>query len=505
MSSPTTIDLTSVIELDRIDPTFPMPFNHRIVDDQIFIANDFGDFAFLNVSEFKLFLEGDLEPEDDLYTHLAERNFIAAEVDIGEQAARFARRKHFLSQGPVLHGMVLTDRCNHGCQYCHSSVVGMSRFDTDMSTEVAEKAVDMAFQTSAFGLTIEFQGGEPTANWETLSHIVTYAQKKNLTVKKDLAFSLVTNFSLMDEERMNWLIENRVQVCTSLDGPEDLHNKIRRFKDGNPHALATHWIRRSNERYAEIGLDPSLYRVEALPTITRDSLSRARDIVDEYVSLGCRALFLRKLDPYGFAAQSHVKLGYSMDDFLKFYEEALDYIIELNHQGVEIMERHAAIMLCKMIGDFDPNYLDLRTPGGAVIGQLAYHPDGRVYTSDEGRMVASMGDDIFCIGNVLTDTYDDLMNHPTSQALVLAGTNDAQPDCAHCVYKTYCGQQPEYNYTTQGSFFGRMRDSVWCSKHKNIFDYLARRLKNNDPKDMAMFDRWTTNRAQEHFLQDVDE
>ena len=178
MSTSTKIDLTTVVDLNRIDPTFPMPFSQRIIDDQVLIANDFGDFAFLNPAEFKRFLEGDLEPEDDLYGHLAERNFIAAEVDIGEQAARFARRKHFLSQGPVLHGMVLTDRCNHGCQYCHSSVVGMSRFDTDMSIEVAEKAVDMAFQTSAFGLTIEFQGGEPTANWETLTHIVNYAQKR---------------------------------------------------------------------------------------------------------------------------------------------------------------------------------------------------------------------------------------------------------------------------------------------------------------------------------------
>jgi sulfatase maturation enzyme AslB (radical SAM superfamily) len=37
---------------------------------------------------------------------------------------------------------VLTHRCNHGCQYCHSSIVGMERYDTDMSIETAERAVD---------------------------------------------------------------------------------------------------------------------------------------------------------------------------------------------------------------------------------------------------------------------------------------------------------------------------------------------------------------------------
>ena len=47
-----------------------------------------------------------------------------------------------------------------------------------------------------------------------------------------------------------------------------------------------------------------------------------------------------------------------------------------------------------------------------------------------------------------------------------------------------------------------MRDSTWCRKHKSIFDFLAARLKNADEQEWAMFRRWTTNRAQEHFLQE---
>ena len=48
----------------------------------------------------------------------------------------------------------------------------------------------------------------------------------------------------------------------------------------------------------------------------------------------------------------------------------------------------------------DPNYLDIRSPCGAGIGQIAYSYDGKIYTCDEGRMLGGMGDDIFCIGNV---------------------------------------------------------------------------------------------------------
>ncbi|MGM0575784.1 MAG: His-Xaa-Ser system radical SAM maturase HxsB [Myxococcota bacterium] len=499
----TAVDFGDLIRLDRVDPGFAMPFNHRVVDGAILITNDLGDWCFLEPEEFRRFVEADVKPGEPLWDTLASRNFIASEVDVPAQAARYASKKGFLSWGPTLHAFVLTERCNHGCQYCHSSVVSMKRTETDMSIEVAEKSVDMALQTTSPWLTIEFQGGEPTANWETLTHVVEYAREQNKRAHKELSFALVTNFSLMTEEMLDFLIDNRVQICCSLDGPEDLHNSIRLWKGGNSFEVTTYWIERVNERYVEMGLDPNLYRVEALPTITRDSLHRWREIVDTYVDHGCRAVFLRKLDPFGFAAATAQKLGYSMEEYIEFYEHALDYIIELNKEGVQVMERHAAIMLHKIIEDMDPNYLDLRTPGGAVIGQVGYHPDGRIYSSDEGRMVAAMGDDIFRVGDVHSSSYRDMMSGDTVRSLVFASSNDSQPDCVSCTYKAWCGQQPEYNYKTQGSIFGRMRDSNWCRKHKYIFDHLMEKLHRADEEEMEIFRRWTINRRQDHFIQDV--
>ena len=499
------MDLGGIIRLDRVDPGFAMPFNHRVIDGAILISNDLGDHAFLEPEEFRRFIEGDLQPSETLYQRLAERNFIARHVDVAAQARRIARKKGFLAYGPTLHAFVLTERCNHGCQYCHSSVVGMGRLDTDMSIDVARHAVERALETTSPWLTIEFQGGEPTANWDTLEFVVEYAQQQNLLAGKELSFALVTNFSLMTEERLDFLLGNRVQICCSLDGPEDLHNKIRIYKGGNSWQLTTHWIRRINERYVEMGLDPTLYRVEALPTITRDSLHRSREIVDTYVAAGCRAIFLRKLDPFGFAAATAHKLGYSMEAFIEFFVNATEYILELNKQGVEVMERHVAIMLSKILRDTDPNYLDLRTPGGAVIGQVGYHPNGSIYSSDEGRMVAAMGDPIFRVGHVSEDAgYAEMMKQETVRALVFASSNDSQPGCVSCTYKAWCGQQPEYNYKTQGSIFGRMGDSQWCRKHKYIFDYVMTKLRRGDPEELKIFDRWTTNRRQDHFVQNAE-
>lgn len=493
------VDFTTVSSPDLWQPDFAIPFNQRMIGDRVLVSNDFGDWLLLSAEEFRDFVEGRPQPGEPLYEKLARANFVAAEVNAFDQAMRWRRKKEYLFYGPTLHAFVLTHRCNHGCQYCHSSIVGMDRYDTDMSLEVAEKGVDIAFATTARGLTIEFQGGEPTANWETLKHIVEYARAKNETARKVLSFALVTNLTLMDDEKLDFLLDNHVQICTSLDGPEDLHNKIRIFRGGNSHATLLEWMKKINQRYADMGLDVNQYRVEALPTITRPSLSRWKDIVDQFVEVGCRAIFLRKLDPFGFAAKSAKTLGYSMDEFLEFYANAVDYIVELNRQGVQVMERHAAIMLNKILTDDEPNYLDLRIPGGACIGQLGYAPDGSIYSSDEGRFVASMGDDMFRIGSV-DDSYHDLMGNAGTRALVMAGLNDGHPDCVSCVYKPWCGQQVEYNYKTQGSLHGHMRDSTWCKKHKSIFDYLMHKLASADERDLEMFRLWTTNRTLDHFI-----
>jgi uncharacterized protein len=493
--------LVGLVDLAKVKADFCTPFSHRVIDDRVLISNDLGDWTFLTLEQFRAFVQGEPKPGEALYEQLAAKNFIAAAVDIKAQADRWRKKKQYLFYGPTLHAFVLTHRCNHGCQYCHSSIVGMERTDTDMSIETAERSVDLAFQTTSPGITIEFQGGEPMANWEVLQHVVEYARQKNALANKNLSFALVTNLSLMDDEKLEYLLDRKVQICTSLDGPQDLHDKIRIYKEGSAHGLVTGWMKKINQRYVDMGLDGNSYRVEALPTITRPALTRWKDIVDQYVEVGCRAIFLRKLDPFGFAARSAKTLGYSMDDFLEFYANAVDYIIQLNRQGVQVMERHASIMLNKILADEEPNYLDLRTPGGACIGQIGYAPDGTVYSSDEGRFVASMGDEMFRLGTV-EDSYHALMTGAGTRAMVMAGANEGQPDCVTCTYKPWCGQQVEYNYKTQGSLHGRMRDSTWCKKHKSIFDYLMHKLKSADAQDMAMFQRWTTNRQLEHFLQE---
>ena len=206
------VDLAAISSPDAWRPEFAVPFNQRVIGRKIVISNDFGDWLLLTREEFRDFVEGRPKPGEPLYEKLKKTNFVAAEIDLHAQAARWRGKKQYLFYGPTLHAFVLTHRCNHGCQYCHSSIVGMERTDTDMSIEVAERGVDLAFETTAWGLTIEFQGGEPTANWDVLRHIVEYARKKNETARKVLSFALVTNLSLMDDAKLDFILDSHVQI-----------------------------------------------------------------------------------------------------------------------------------------------------------------------------------------------------------------------------------------------------------------------------------------------------
>jgi len=476
-------------------------FRFRPIRDKILVTNTEGRWLLLAADEFTEFARGEVKPDSTLHERLASHNFLREGYRVPEAADAIRARRSFVHAGPNLHMFVVTLRCNETCVYCHASRANMDAVQTDMSKETAEKAVDLALQTTSSFVTIEFQGGEPLVNYEVVQHVVDYARAQNRERGKQLEFTMVSNFALLDEERLGWLIDNRVQLCTSVDGPEALHNAQRKLPTGDAHQRTVHWTRRINERYRELGLDPTLYHVEALLTTTRRTLPMWKEVVDTYVGLGCRSLFLRPLDPFGFAERTRKRLDFPRDEYLEFYRNAVDYMLELNAQGVEILERYAAIFLTKILGGADPNFLDLRSPAGAGIGALAYDYDGSIYTCDEGRMLAAMGDKSFELGHVQSARYRDLVGHPTVRALAIATNLDAQPDCVHCSYQPYCGTNAAFNYKTQGSIFGRMRDNAVCAAHKGIQDYLFEKLDEGDPQVLQTFERWTTMRPREHFIQ----
>src|SRR3954447_16575867 len=131
--------------------------------------------------------------------------------------------------------------------------------------------------------------------------------------------------------------------------------------------------------------------------------------VDEYVALGLEGIFLRSLSPYGFAIKTKQFHRYDARRWLNFYERGLRYILKINRTGKYFPEFYASLILKRMLTDRAIGYVDLRSPAGIGLGALVYNYDGRVFASDEGRMLAEMGDTTFELGSVGESSYKSLV------------------------------------------------------------------------------------------------
>ena len=478
-------------------------FRFRRLGDRVLLTGELGDWLVVDEGEFEDLVAGRIGPGDPLHGKMARRGFLLESLDVERAVERYRQRHSFIGRATYLHIVVVTLRCNEACTYCHASREPMSRKSADMSIATAKRVVDMIFKSPSRQIAIEFQGGEPLANFETLKFIIEYAEELNETERMDLQFFLVTNLSLMDEKKMGFLLDHDVLMCTSLDGPAPLHDAFRKLGGGSAHAEAVRWIQRIGEHYRSRGLDPDLWHVDALLTTTREHFGHAREIVDEYVRLGIKTIHIRALNPMGFASRTWKRVGYTAEEFLAFWREALDYIIELNLGGQEIIERGAALFLARVLTDDDHGYVDLRSPCGAGIGQIAYDQDGKVYTCDEGRMVARMGDEIFMIGDVDGSTYQDVISHECVRAIGVSSCLESLPGCRDCAYLPYCGVCPVYNYVSQGDFFGQRATNERCKMNMFALDHLFDILSSDDVRVRRVLERWTIQKTRSKGIKEL--
>ncbi len=461
--------------------------NWRKVSGKRLITNDFGYFRFLSEKEFTRLMSGTSNLRPALHQDLSKKGFVRNWMDFDSLSETWRLKNAFLHFGPGLHIFVITLRCNYNCLYCQSGALPERVHKTDMSFETARRAVDIAFQSPAPSITIEFQGGEPLLNWKTLKKTIEYARKKEVSENKELSLALVTNFSLMDAEKAEFLLANEVSLCTSLDGPRKVHDRNRPYSKGSSYDLAVKWIKYFMRRHDTQKGGSRIFKPSALLTVTRFVLRYPEETVDEYVKLGLEDIFVRPMSPIGYAARVWDKIGYNSREFLSFYGKVLEYILKLNEKGVRIREKNASLLLEKILNRRDPGYLDLRYPCGAAVGQIAYNWDGGLYTCDEGRMIAQQGDDVFRIGTV-HDEYESIVKSGACRLCALSSNLEQQPVCFRCAYKPYCGVCPVYNHEAQKSVWGNMLSNERCAIFMGIFDLIFKFLQ--DKKKERILKKW---------------
>ena len=453
--------------------------NFKENKDNYLITNDVGKYAFLSKDDFRKLIERK-ELDEEIKQELITKGFIFdgdVEVFAINLSQKLRHTKGHLFTPTVLHIFVVTKNCNFNCVYCQAGNLNKNH-EYKMSKETAKKAVDIAFQSPSKYLTFEFQGGEPLMNYETIKYIVEYSNKN----KEDrvIEYNLVSNLTLLTEEMIDFFIENKVSICTSIDGDKQLQNLNRPYVNGDSYQTTVNMITKLKEREVE---------VNAIETTTKYSLGKHKEIIDEYINLGFNNIFLRPLTRLGKADNNWLNIGYTAEEFLEFFKKSLEYIIEKNKQGTLFIENHSSIFLKKILLNANVNYMELRSPCGGAIGQLAYYYDGDIYTCDEGRMLSEMGDISFKLGNVYENDYLSLMKCDCTKAMCIASCLECLPYCNSCVYQPYCGTCPVVNLAQDNNIFAKNPNEYRCKIYKGILDILFEYIS-KDEEVLEIFKTW---------------
>jgi uncharacterized protein len=449
------------------------------------LTNDVGEHVVLERDDLEAYIGHRLEPGRRLYEDLKTRHFLFDEdsrVALDLLALKLRTRLDRLADLTALHMFVVTLRCDHTCAYCQVSRQTEDRAHFDMSPRHADLAVDMAFRSPSPLLKIEFQGGEPLLNFEVIRRVVLRAEVLNREHERGLAFVIASNLTHLTDEMLTFCAEHHVTFSTSLDGPEALHNRRRVLPRGNSHAAAIDGIRRIRE-----ALGPE--SVSAVMTTSPESLAQAKEIIDEYVRLGFHSIFLRSLSPYGFAVKTSLVRRYSVDAWVRFYVEGLDHILDLNRRGYPMREEYAAILLQKMLGLGGSGYIDLQSPAGIGIAGIVYNYDGGIYASDEGRMLAEMGDDTFRLGHLDNAEFESVITSPALISMLDDTMLEGVPMCSDCAFLPYCGADPVFHRATQGDVVGHKAFSAFCAKQMAVLRHLIARM-HDDPTARSIFESW---------------
>lgn len=149
-----------------------------------------------------------------------------------DMAGTFKERSGDVVKALCLH---VAHTCNLNCAYCFAS---QGKYQGDralMSFEVGKQALDFLVEHSGTrrNLEVDFFGGEPLMNWDTVKKLVEYARSIEKEKNKNFRFTLTTNGVLIDDDVIDFANREMSNVVLSLDGRKEINDLTRVDYAGN--------------------------------------------------------------------------------------------------------------------------------------------------------------------------------------------------------------------------------------------------------------------------------
>lgn len=331
--------------------------------------------------------------------------------------------------------------CNMKCSYCFASQGDFGMEAALMTLETAKQALEFLMQMSGEirNLEVDFFGGEPLLVAPMLKELVKYGRELEPKWNKKINFTLTTNALLLDDEIIQFVLDEKLGVILSLDGRPETNDRHRMLNNGSgSYDIIVPKIRKMVDR------QPVSYYVRG--TFSKKNLDFSKDF-QHIIDLGFHSLSLEPAvgADNGFSIQEE-----DLPQVLAEYERLTELLYQYQQAGEEIHFFHYNLDLQK-----GPCLAKRLSGCGAGMEYLVITPSGDIYPCHQ-----FVGEEKFLMGNISTGKLNEGIRKGFARNHL-----QNKKECQQCWARFYCGGGCHANaYHSNGDI--SIPSRVSCAMHK---------------------------------------
>lgn len=323
------------------------------------------------------------------------------------------RKRKTVVKALCLH---ISHDCNLACRYCFAEEGEYHGRRELMSVEVGKKALDFLVEKSENrrNLEVDFFGGEPLMNWDTVVELVKYGRSLEKEHDKRFRFTLTTNGILLRDDMLDFINAEMDNVVLSIDGRKEVNDRMRPYRggQGSYDTIVPKFIKVAESR------NQDKYYVRG--TYTRYNLDFSED-VKHLADLGFKQISVEPVvsgpeDDYSIREEDIPVLCEEYDKLAKSY---LDY----QNKGKPFNFFHFMLDL-----EGGPCVYKRLSGCGSGTEYLAVTPWGDLYPCHQ-----FVGNEDFLLGNV----FDGIIRDDIVSEFKCCNVY-AREECRNCFARFYC-------------------------------------------------------------------
>ena len=450
-----------------------MPLRARaLAEGQVLHINDDGRFFSSDDSFVERRLSNTLSAADQAF--LLKRNHLIDGLDeFGRASFQYRVAQRLTLAGPLDYLILVpTLRCNLNCSYCQVSRVPEEAPGFDWTDDILCKVLKLLDGLESTHVQVEFQGGEPTLRSDLIEIVMRRCERF-----ASRRFVICTNLQSIGPEQWRLFDRDDTFISTSLDGDMLTHARQRTGKKTGQFEAN---LRKVIGRYGP-------QKVSALPTIDPMAPPAIDSVIDTYASFGLTSIFLRPINYQGFARKRHAASRDLHAKWRDYHRTFVRALIERNWRDrtTVLEETYLSIGLRRIFTPTAQRHVDLRNPNPLGVDYLVVDHDGKLYPTDEARMLSRSGVIDLSLGMIGDDWRGD-----TWATLNQHSTNQFDPACSRCAYQPFCGRDLVDDLARYGTIEVERTATAFCQRHMALFDFIFELIYDPDPAIQYSLARW---------------